>query len=76
VLTTALSSGDTLRPAIVCAASMKLAAGMVGSLPWCGAEPCPPVPLKVISQPLLAAVAGPGEMAKAPSGRSGSLCIP
>jgi hypothetical protein len=76
-LMTAGSTAGMLRPTIACAARMKCAITMVGSVARCGAEPpWPPVPPKVTVQVSLAASIGPGRMPNSPTARPGLLCMP
>ena len=74
MLTTAVSSGLTLRLTIDCAAVIMCAATSTGSIAVCGWAPWPPRPSMVISMRSAAAIAGPGVMPIVPGGSPGQLC--
>ena len=74
-LSTAFSSGATLRETIVCAAVMMCAATTTGSTVRCGCAPCPPLPQIVISTRSADDIIGPEFSPIWPAGNGGQLCI-
>ncbi len=75
-LTTAASTGFTLRLGIVCSACTSAAPATTGSIPVCGIAPCAPRPVIPISKMSNDAITGPGIAPNCPTGIPGQLCIP
>jgi len=75
-LTTAASSGRTLRDTIDCNACTMALPATTGSRARCGTAACPPAPRSTISNASADASMGPGRDDTVPSGWSGHPCSP
>ncbi len=75
-LTTAASTGCTVRLGIVCSACTIALPTTIGSMPLCGMAACAPRPVTVISKMSKPAIIGPGITPNWPTGMPGQLCMP
>jgi hypothetical protein len=75
-VTTAASSGLTLRDTTLCSAITSEAEATTGSTVCCGTAPWPPLPTTRIVTRSAAAMAGPAMKPNRPAGTPGQLCSP
>jgi hypothetical protein len=74
--TTAESTGLTERETIDWRLWTRAVPTRIGSMVPCGRAACPPTPVTTMWNSSVAAMIGPGRMAKSPTAMPGMLCMP